>query len=321
LVAERLIGVSQFYLGDLPAARHHVERVVADCVGSDHRSRIIRSSVAAGVTARVFLAWVLWLQGFPEQAVRTAESSIEDARATNHALTLCFALALAACPIALLVGDLAAAEHYMETLLDHSSRYALGRWRAVGRGYQGVLATKRGDIATGLPLLRAGFDELDEAKFAVMRLITFVMAEVLGHTGQISEGLAVAEEAIAQSDTEGRSLLAGFLRIKGELLLLQGAPGAAAAAEDLFRQALGWARRQGALSWELRAATSLARLLRDQNRSAEAISLLAPVYDRFTEGFETDDLRAAKALIDGFYNSGGHKAAVLVELTRPRRSA
>jgi predicted ATPase len=121
----------------------------------------------------------------------------------------------------------------------------------------------------------------------------------LGHAGQISEGLAVVEEAIAQSkDTEERSLLAGLLRIKGELLLLQGALGAGAVAEDHFRQALGWARRQGALSWELRAATSLARLLRDQGRSADALALLQPIYDRFTEGFDTADLKAAKALLD-----------------------
>jgi len=93
------------------------------------------------------------------------------------------------------------------------------------------------------------------------------------------------------------------LRIKGELFLLQGAPGAAAAAEDHYRQALGRACRQGALSWELRIATSLARLLRDQNRSEEAGQLLASVYNLFTEGFETDDLKAAKALIDGLYNS------------------
>jgi predicted ATPase len=84
---------------------------------------------------------------------------------------------------------------------------------------------------------------------------------------------------------------------------LQGGSAAAAAAEDHYRQALGWARRQGALSWELRAATSLARLLRDQNRPTEAIALLVPIYNRFTEGFETADLKAAKALIDGLYNS------------------
>jgi predicted ATPase len=88
------------------------------------------------------------------------------------------------------------------------------------------------------------------------------------------------------------------LRLKGELVLLQGAPGAAAAAEDCFRQALDWARRQGALSWELRAATSLARLLRDQGRSADALALLQPVYDRFTEGFDTTDLKVAKALLE-----------------------
>jgi predicted ATPase len=89
-----------------------------------------------------------------------------------------------------------------------------------------------------------------------------------------------------------------LLRIKGELLLLQGGSGTAAATEDHYHQALGWARRQGALSWELRTATSLARLLRDQNRSSEAIALLAPIYNRFTEGFETADLKTAKALID-----------------------
>ena len=89
------------------------------------------------------------------------------------------------------------------------------------------------------------------------------------------------------------------MRVRGELLLLQGAPGAAAAAaEDHFRQALDWARGQGALSWELRAATSLARLLRHQDRTADAMAVLQPVYDRFTEGFGTADLREAKRLLD-----------------------
>jgi len=96
-----------------------------------------------------------------------------------------------------------------------------------------------------------------------------------------------------------------LLRVKGELILLQDAPEAATTAEGHLREALDWAHRQGALSWELRAATSLARLLRDQNRSTEAIALLAPIYNRFTEGFETADLKAASALIDGFYNTEG----------------
>ena len=115
----------------------------------------------------------------------------------------------------------------------------------------------------------------------------------------ISDGLAAIEEAIARSErTEQRWAMAELVCIKGELLLLQDAPGAAAAAEDHFRQALEWARRQGALSWELRAATSLARLLRDRDRIAEARDLLAPVYERFIEGFGTADLQAAKRLLD-----------------------
>jgi predicted ATPase len=98
--------------------------------------------------------------------------------------------------------------------------------------------------------------------------------------------------------TGGRWQLSESLRIKRELLLLKGAISAPAAAEDQFRQSLDWARRLGALSRELRATTSLARLLRDQSRAADAKALLQPVYDRFTEGFDTADLKAAKALLD-----------------------
>ena len=125
------------------------------------------------------------------------------------------------------------------------------------------------------------------------------MAEALGRAGQTAEALAAIEEAIGRSErSEERWATAELLRIKGELLLLQGAPGAAAAAEDHYRQALDWARRQETLSWELRCATSLARLWRDQTRSDAARELLASVYDRFTEGFATGDLKEAKALLD-----------------------
>jgi predicted ATPase len=87
-----------------------------------------------------------------------------------------------------------------------------------------------------------------------------------------------------------------LLRIKGELVLMQDEE--TEQAEDCFRQALDWARRQGALSWELRAATSLARLLRRRGRAEEALTLLQPVYDRFKEGFRAADLKAARALLD-----------------------
>jgi hypothetical protein len=118
-------------------------------------------------------------------------------------------------------------------------------------------AIRRGDVASGLQLLRAGFDELGEDN-AAFRHVTFLseMAEALGRAGQIADGLVTIDEALARSErTEERWPIAEFLHVKGELLLSQSAQGAAVAAEDHFRQALDWARRQGALSWELRAAT------------------------------------------------------------------
>ena len=123
---------------------------------------------------------------------------------------------------------------------------------------------------------------------------------------QPSDRAAVRERsrALARCESDqGHWCFAELLRIKGELLLVQGAPGAAAMAEHYFRQALDSARPQGALSWELRAATSLARLWSNQALSDEARELLTPVYEGFTEGFATADLKAAKALLDDLSQS------------------
>jgi predicted ATPase/DNA-binding winged helix-turn-helix (wHTH) protein len=297
LIGERLIGVSQHYLGDHKSARRHLERVLADAVILG-RKHVIRFQVNPKVTARVFLARILWLQGFPDQAMRAAESCVEDARAANHGLSFCHALALGACVIALLVDNLPAAEHYVGMLLDYSTRHSLTHWTAHVRCHQGALAIKRGHINAGLRLLGAGLDERGGSSSA-LRVNALLMIEALGRAGPIGDGLAAIEEAIARAEhTDERWLMAELLRIKGELVLLQGAAGARAAAEDHFRQALDWARRQDALAWELRAATSLARLLGEQGHSADGRALLRPLYYRFTEGFDTTDLKAAKALLE-----------------------
>jgi len=299
LSGEGMIGVSQLYLGDLSSARCHLEHMLAGYVTPGQTLDIIRFQSDQRMLMRVFLARVLWLQGFPDQATRAAHSTVEDAHAANHTISLCLALAYAACPLALSTGDLVAAEYYSTMLLDHSTRHALALWHACGRSFQGVLLIQRGDVITGLRLLRAGFDEFGETESAVFRLIAFLMAEALGRAGQNAEGLAAIEEAIARAEhTEERWAMAELMRVKGELLLSQGRPGAAVAAEDHFRQALDWATQQGALSWELRAATSLARLLCNQGRPADSITCLQPVYDRFTEGFATADLIIAKQVLN-----------------------
>ena len=196
------------------------------------------------------------------------------------------------------VGDLAGAERYIAMLLDHLARCALPSWGALGRTFQGVLAIRRGEFSRGLRQLQVGLDEFGATPYWISMMLLNELAAGFARAGQNTDGLAAVELAIERAERTERWLFPESLRIRGELLLLQAATGAAAAAEDHFRQALEWARRQGALSLELRAATSYARLLRDHSRFADARAVLQGVYERFTEGFETADLNAAKALLD-----------------------
>jgi tetratricopeptide (TPR) repeat protein len=298
-----MIGMCRHNLGDPTGARCHFERVLSDDINRDPGSLIARYLLYQVVDARAWLAWILWLQGFPDQAMIAAERSIQDARAANHVVSLCHALSFAACPIALWVGDLVTAERYVGMQLDNSNRYTLTRMSAAARRFQGVLLVHQGDVTNGLRLLRASLDELrDEANISTsFRFQTTIgqIAGALGRAGQVAEGLAAIEKALAvAARIEERWFMFDLLRVKGELLLMQDARGSAAAAEGLFRQALEGSRRHDALSWELHAATSLARLLQGQGRSTNALALLQPIYDRFTEGFDTADLKAAKALLD-----------------------
>ena len=300
LFGQRMIGVSLYLRGNMTAARHHLERVLAEYVASDDRSHTIRFQFDLLVSDRVYIAWIAWLQGLPDQAIRVTENAVEDARTANHALSLCFALALAACPIAFLVGDLTAAEQYVSMLVGQSSRYGLALWSALGRAYQGLLLIKQGDVAAGIALLRTGLNDAGAAGLA-LRLITCLLwsTKPSCRGSQAADQLSALEDAIDRCHaTEEYWPIAELLRAKGELLLMQDGPSAVAMAEEQFRQALGWARRQEALSWELRAATSLARLLGDNGRSADAKLILRPVYDRFTEGFGTADLKTARVLLD-----------------------
>jgi len=298
LIGDRMTGVVLHFLGDQASAREHIERMLARYVAPVRRSHTIRFLYDQRVVAAAYLARILWLQGFPDRAMSTVQSIVGDPPVIGHARSV--ALAQAACPISLLVGDLPATERAVATLLDEAARHALAIWHAWGRAFEGILFIKRGDAVNGLALLRTARGELRETGFAALYTeILRALAEALAGAGEVAEGLMTVDEALARSERdEERWCVAELLRIKGELLLLQAGPDAAVTAEDHFRQAIDWAGRQSALSWELRAATSLARLWREQSRKEEARELLAPIYARFTEGFATADLRTAKALID-----------------------
>src|SRR4029450_2928913 len=175
--------------------------------------------------------------------------NVEEARASDHALSLCYALAEAACPVALFVGDLATADCLVAMLLDLSAKHALSLANACGRYLEGVLRIKRGDAVTGLQLLRTTVDELGETRF-VLRYTAFLGALVEGliGAGQIAQGLVIIDEALARSErNEERWCLAELLRIKGELVLFEGAARAAVAAEGYLLHAIDRAHTRGTL--------------------------------------------------------------------------
>jgi predicted ATPase len=215
-------------------------------------------------------------------------------------LSLCNALAQAACPVALLAGDLAAAGRFTAMLLDHTQTQNLELWSAYGRLFEGELRVKLGDIDLGLRLIRGAVDELGDARFNQYRTAFLsTLAAGSAAAGQVAEGLAAINDALAQAERTGEGwCVAELRRIKGELILKEGASDARRAAEEHFRSSIETARAQGALAWMLRSATSFARLQQRSGRIPEARGLLASVYADFTEGFDLADLKAARVLLD-----------------------
>jgi predicted ATPase/DNA-binding winged helix-turn-helix (wHTH) protein len=305
ITAQCMIGVSNHLVGDQTSARQHIERGLSGAIGPIRNSHSGPFLVEPLLMARVSLARIQWLQGFPATAMHTTELITNDAAVSSRAVSLCYVLAVAACPIALWNGDLDRAERFTAMLLDQSARHGLPFWRSVGKRHQGALSVKRGDLEDGLRLLGAGAANV---VFRSGLLFLGEMALAFGRASKIADAFAVITEAIDRCEsTEELWIMAELQRIKGELILLQAAPGEAEAeAENHFRKALDRSHCEGCLSWELRAATSLARLLRQQSRHADAIACLRPVYGRFTEGFGTADLIAAKQLLDGLSGAGRH---------------
>jgi predicted ATPase/DNA-binding winged helix-turn-helix (wHTH) protein len=303
MVGERMMGVAAHYVGDQMTARRHLEQALAHYAVSDHGQNVARFQdvvplgTGSHIWTRLFLARVLWLLGFADQAVRMAEQILGEAEASGHAISQCHVLSSAACPIAFWVGDHVAAARYTGKLVDLSRRNALPFWAEFGARFEQVLVIKAGSWRLG------GQGEAVGSNFSFRALSALtLLAEALAQAGRIAEGLALIEAGIEQF--EPSCFTPEVLHLKGELSLLQGQPGAAESAEALFRQALDDARERGTLSWELRAATGLARLLRHQGRRADAVACLQPVYDRFTEGFGTADLIAAKELLDELSDVG-----------------
>ena len=299
-LGHRLIGISQHFLGDQVRAGEHLDRMVGSDTAPPNLAHIIRFQFDPWVTARVFQARIRWLRGFPDDAARIVAKTIEQARSLNHTLSLVNSLGQGACLVSLLNGDLEAAQAYAALMEEHSSRHGIVLWQAWGRCFSGAVLVKRGDVAQGLRLMQGEFTNHPATRRLPRYMVLLgELAFALGSSGEHQEALKAIDEALERAERhEERWYLPELMCIKGRILLLESGAGAQDAAEGHFVQAVACARQQEVLSFELRAATALARLRASSGRAQQARAELLPVFERFTEGFGTADLRAARALLD-----------------------
>jgi predicted ATPase len=244
------------------------------------------------------LARALWLGGYPDQAAQAARTYLEEAGATDHPIVLCIALVDTA-SVFVWNGDLGYAARIVDQLLTRADEHALEPYRAIGLGWKGEVEHRRGDLESGITLMRDGLEQLGVDRRQLLGLIFSThLAEALAATGDFEPALTLIDDALTEAETRGASYrLPEMLRIKAEILSSM-PQGNAGEVDDCLRRSLDLARRQSAVSWELRTSTSLARLHAKRGRGGQARAALASVYERFTEGFATADLRKARQLLD-----------------------
>jgi predicted ATPase len=296
LIALSEVGIVRLALGDLSGARQNLERALGLYEPVRHGSLRLTYSFDPRVICLGYLSWTLFSLGYPAQAVRFSRQSIAEARKSLHPMTLGFALGRSAALLQL-CRDWNMLETTATELMALAVERGFRNYRVVGRFYQGLTEVRSRRCDNGLALLREVLAELraggDEDWFPHSLCL---LAAAHHEAGQARAGLELLEEALGRVEkNDERWFAAEVHRLRGELSLALFDP---TGAEACFLRAAEVAQEQDAKMWELRATTSLARLWRDRGRRGEASDLLAPVYAWFTEGFDTADLKDAKALLE-----------------------
>ena len=298
LLAHYQLGQVLFYRGEPAAAQTHHTQALALYDPQAHRVLAVRYGVDLGVAAHGFLARELWYLGFPDQALQHSQAARTLAQEVAHPLSLAQALVFAA-TVHQYRREVLAAHEQAAAAMTLATAQGFAEYVARGTVLHGWALAMQGQGEAGLAAMRQGLAaELATGSTLWQPYFLGLLAEAYGAGGHPDEGLAALAEALAVTDTtEARFYAAELSRLKGALLLQQAVPDAAQA-ETCFHQALDVARQQQAKSFELRAATSLARLWQSQDKRQDAYDLLAPVYEWFTEGFDTADLQEAQALLE-----------------------
>jgi DNA-binding winged helix-turn-helix (wHTH) protein/predicted ATPase len=289
-------GRTRMYKGNFVSARSHLEAVLALYDPLSHRSRVQQAAIHPHVTSRAYLGNVLFILGFPDQALAQSKAATAEARGLAHASSLADIL-LTGARLLSFVGDDPALAERADELVSIAREQGWPPREAQATIYRGWVKVKKGDVADGMLLLRGGLAAY--YAFGAQLLVPHhfnTLASACEISGQNEEALTLLHDASLATERTGERWLAAELnRHTGELVRRQGHLDAA---EELYQKALGIAVEQDAKLWELRASVSLARLRRDQGRLAEGRDLLTPIYGWFTEGFDTADLKEAKALLD-----------------------
>jgi predicted ATPase/DNA-binding winged helix-turn-helix (wHTH) protein len=295
-LAHSILGISLHLGGDLTAARAQLEAAVRREPHSP-RTTTIYLGFEGRSLAGAILARTLWLQGHPAQAMERARQTVKEAAGMDHSLTLAIAL-IWGISVFLWTGDLHSAEEHIDWLIASSESHSLAPYLAVGRGFQGELAIRRGDAKDGVDSLLGNLQKLHAMPYELLTTpLNIALVQGLAATGRFTEAMALIDDTIRLVETNGDvCYLPELLRVKGDVLLSVPQP-SVDGAESCFTQSLELSRRQGARAWELRTAIDLAALLAGQRRTEPARALLQPVFAQFVEGADTADLKAAERLL------------------------
>jgi predicted ATPase len=290
--------------GEPLLAREHLQQVVSSYEPQRQSTLAFHVGYDPGVYARAMESWVLWLLGYPEQALQYSYGALHMAREQAHPFTLSITLATVALLQYMRREDAAALEHVQASVAlatEHGFPYLL----AVGNVLQGWELTRVGQAAAGITQMRAGLAALRTMGAEILRpYLLALLAEACVRDGQLDPGLDALDEALTAAENHAERFYEAELhRLQGEVLLRRAAGAADLSPQQMqceaaFQTALDLARRQGARALELRAAMSLSRLWQQQDKQRQARQLLADIYNWFTEGFDTADLQEARTLLD-----------------------
>jgi predicted ATPase len=292
------LGIILFNLGKYTTTRAHLKHVF-DFYNPEqhHRSLVFLRGSDSGTSALAYDACCLWCLGYPDQALIKSQETIDLARELDHPFSLADALCYAGCLFNVMRRDAPALKIYAEQLLQLSNEIGLAGWIGTATCFHGEAIAMLGQVSEGIAQIHAGM-AANEPIFVRLNLVEALraMAEAQVKAGRPQEGLTILVEALDLAEQTGESHWEAELhRLRADLLLMLNDE---EGAEANFKKAIEVARQQKARSWELRAATNLARLWQKQGKKDGARQLLGEIYSWFTEGFDTPDLIEARTLLD-----------------------